>query len=170
VNGRRWKAVALLATGMAIGLLTAGSPVGAHVASWTHNWTAHIRPKADARYLPGPNLPQGKTIRGVFRIAGNDQGTGTDLGAAQISFGWTLKSAPTAHFVLAGAAPPAQCPGTPSSPQAAPGHLCVYELNASNAQTRNIASPSSRFGFGLTASSVADGAWVSLGTWAVRSP
>jgi hypothetical protein len=170
MTARRSKLVALLSAGMAIGIALAGTPAGAHVASWAHNWTAHIRPKADPRYLPGGNLPSGKTIRGVFRMSGNDQGAGLDFGASQISFGWTLRSAPTAHFVAAGATPPAQCPGSPSNPQAAPGHLCVYELNAANAQSRAVTSPLSRFGFGLTASSVADGTWVSLGTWAVRSP
>jgi hypothetical protein len=47
---RRWRMAALLATGIAIGVVIAGTPAGAHVTDWTHNWTQHIRPKADARY------------------------------------------------------------------------------------------------------------------------
>jgi hypothetical protein len=30
------------------------------------------------RFFPGGNLPRGKTIRGVYRLRGNDQGMGAD--------------------------------------------------------------------------------------------
>ncbi len=166
---RRWKLFALVASGIAIGVALAGTPAGAHVASWTHNWNAHIKPKADARYLPGGNLPAGKTIRGAYRISGNDQGAGMDLDGTTISFGYTLATAPTGHFIQSGATPPPQCPGNVSNPQAARGHLCVYELSGTNAQSEAIASPITRYGVGLSATSAADGQWVTVGTWAVRS-
>jgi hypothetical protein len=42
----RWKVVALLAAGIAIGVVMVGTPAGAHVSSWAHNWNKHIKPKA----------------------------------------------------------------------------------------------------------------------------
>jgi hypothetical protein len=48
---RRWKLVALLAAGMAIGVVMVGTPAGAHVGGTvTHLW-GHLKPKADARYV-----------------------------------------------------------------------------------------------------------------------
>jgi hypothetical protein len=47
---RLWKVVALVATSMTVGTVMVGTPAGAHVAGWAHNWTEHIRPRADARY------------------------------------------------------------------------------------------------------------------------
>jgi hypothetical protein len=143
-----------------------GTPAGAHVSGWGHNWKKHVRPKADQRYLPGGTLPSGATIRGVYRISG----TGTDSGSTDISFGYALASTPTRHFISQGAPAPAQCPGSVSNPQAARGHLCVYELTDTNAASQAVTSPLSRFGFGLTASSAGAAPWITHGTWAVRSP
>jgi hypothetical protein len=42
---RRWKAVVLLAAGMAIGVVMIGTPAGAHVSGWAHNWNKHLKPK-----------------------------------------------------------------------------------------------------------------------------
>jgi hypothetical protein len=48
---RRWKLVALLAAGIAIGVVMVGTPAGAHVGgSVSHLWNQHIKPKTDARY------------------------------------------------------------------------------------------------------------------------
>jgi hypothetical protein len=47
---RLWKVVALVATSMTVGTVMVGTPAGAHVAGWAHNWTEHIRPRTDARY------------------------------------------------------------------------------------------------------------------------
>jgi hypothetical protein len=48
---RRWRAVALLAAGVAIGVAMTATPVSGHIgSSVTHLWNAHIKPKADARY------------------------------------------------------------------------------------------------------------------------
>ncbi len=94
-----------------------------------------------------------------------------------ISFGYTLRSAPIPHFIPAGAVPPSACPGNVANPQAAPGHLCVYEQHDNNAQGQLIGNPvnntggqTSRFGAFVIAQSVADGTWTTSGTWAVRSP
>ena len=45
-----WKVVALVATSMTVGTMMVGTPAGADVAGWAHNWTEHIRPRTDARY------------------------------------------------------------------------------------------------------------------------
>jgi hypothetical protein len=141
------------------------------VSGWGHNWKKHVRPKADQRYLPGGTLPSGRTIRGVYRISGMDETGGLDdFSSTDISFGFALASTPTPHFIPQGAVPPPQCPGTASNPQAARGHLCVYELNDANAGGQAFSNPQSRFGFGLNAGAAVSGPWVTVGTWAVRSP
>src|SRR5215218_2950613 len=55
---RRWRAVALLAVGAAIGIVMVATPAGAHITTWTHLRDAHVKPWADARYVnavPGTN-------------------------------------------------------------------------------------------------------------------
>jgi hypothetical protein len=48
---KRWAAVALLAAGIAIGVVMVATPAGAHVGgSVNHLWN-HIKPKADKRYV-----------------------------------------------------------------------------------------------------------------------
>jgi hypothetical protein len=49
-RARWWKVVALVATSMTVGTVMVGTPAGARVAGWAHNWTEHIRPRTDARY------------------------------------------------------------------------------------------------------------------------
>jgi hypothetical protein len=49
---RRWRAVALLATGIAIGVTMTATPAMSHVGGTvSHLWNTHIKPKADARYV-----------------------------------------------------------------------------------------------------------------------
>jgi hypothetical protein len=48
---RRWKLVALLATGMVIGVAMVGTPAGAHVGGTVNHLWNHLMPKADARYV-----------------------------------------------------------------------------------------------------------------------
>jgi hypothetical protein len=48
---RRWRAVALVATGIAVGVAMTATPVVGHITgSVAHLWNAHIKPKTDARY------------------------------------------------------------------------------------------------------------------------
>jgi hypothetical protein len=47
VRERRWKAIALVATGLALGVVLVGTPAGAHVTGWAHNWNKHIKPKVN---------------------------------------------------------------------------------------------------------------------------
>jgi hypothetical protein len=48
---RRWKTIAVLATGVALGSAITATPVSSHVGGTvTHLWRTHIRPLADGRY------------------------------------------------------------------------------------------------------------------------
>jgi hypothetical protein len=64
VKERRWKLVALLAAGMAVGVVMVGTPAGAHIGSVTHLWNKHIKPKADKRYQRIPTSTQHYAIAG----------------------------------------------------------------------------------------------------------
>jgi hypothetical protein len=44
---RRRRSIALLAVGVAIGVIVMGTPAGAHVSGWAHNWKKHIKPRVD---------------------------------------------------------------------------------------------------------------------------
>jgi len=122
--------------------------------------------------MPGGNPPAGMTIRGTFAMSG------TGLTWAAYSFGYELSSAPTPHFLPAGSAATADCPGSSSNPEAAFGHLCVYEdadnvsgsadfdcLFAGHSGTCGTAG---REGFGI--SQFDEAAWLSAGSWAVTEP
>jgi hypothetical protein len=48
---RRWRAVALVTFGLAIGITMTATPAAGHVGGTvSHLWNQHIKPKADARY------------------------------------------------------------------------------------------------------------------------
>src|SRR5437868_433321 len=80
------------------------------------------------------SLPSGRRLRGVDRAAGGQTAApaGT-LAADTFTFVMPLTFSPAAHLVLTGAQPPSQCPGSATSPAAAPGNLCVYEAVDVNA-------------------------------------
>jgi hypothetical protein len=129
------------------------------------------------QFFPGGgDLPRGKKIRGTYHVTGNAQGQSFGLGSSAMSFGWTLAAAPTAHFITAGTTPPPQCPGDAATPQAAVGHLCVYEVSDINAQGQQIVNPltntpgASRYGAFIRATSAADVSFATAGTWAVTAP
>jgi hypothetical protein len=122
--------------------------------------------------LPGGDLPAGTTLRGRYDIFGNTTGQNDNtLGADGISFVYTLSSSPQAHFIPYGTTAPPQCPGSPGSPEAQPGHLCVYEQDRENIAT---GSPTfyvlDTYGFGIWASAAKEGPARSFGTWAVTEP
>lgn len=121
---RGWRGLVLLVAGgvIAVNLL---SPAIANIGSVNHLWNQHIKPKADARYLPGGNLPVGATIRGSL-LLGASAANG-EFVTQSISFGWTLKVPPAAHYIAAGDPPTAECPGTVAAPDALPGNFCFYE-------------------------------------------
>jgi hypothetical protein len=48
---RRWRAIALVAAGLAIGVAMMATPAASHVGGTVgHLWNDHIKPRADARY------------------------------------------------------------------------------------------------------------------------
>jgi hypothetical protein len=82
---------------------------------------------AGAQGNPGPTtdvLPSGKTERGWF-LADTNAAKGEFLGTS-ITFNFALPSAPEVSYVDIKGAPTANCPGSLSNPQAAPGKLCLY--------------------------------------------
>jgi hypothetical protein len=98
--------------------------------------------------FPDP-LPVGKTLRGSFSIGGHPGGSTATYFTDPIAFGFTLSAAPVAHYIKTGTTPPAECPGTSENPQAAAGHLCVYEAFIDNASaSRGIAAPDTIGGVG----------------------
>lgn len=126
--------------------------------------------------LPGGSLPSGKTVRGHW-ILGWTADAADEFQTDSISFGYTLASSPSAHFVAQGATPPPECPGSAFLPQAAPGHLCVYERPVSNPTGVNTISvcnfsclSADRFGAMVTGFSARSGLVLTDGTWAVTAP
>jgi hypothetical protein len=190
VKERRWKLVALLAAGIAIGVVMVGTPAGAHVGgSVSHLWNQHIKPKTDARYytkstanarfLPGGNLPAGSTIRGSFIVYDPGVAAGGDLTTTNVMFGWRLASAPVAHYLAPGALPTTDCPGSVLSPEARAGHLCFYGRLQINVASVTLYDPTTnefgnlagnRFGSVIAAVSTAAGEVEIDGSWAVRAP
>jgi hypothetical protein len=74
---RRWKLVALLAVGVAIGVLMGATPAVGHVAGWVHNWNKHIKPRTDARYYKKGQAEAryvnvGETAANAHRLDGFD--------------------------------------------------------------------------------------------------
>lgn len=129
--------------------------------------------------LPGGRAPAGTTIKGVFALGGSGP-RDTGYLADGISFGYTLGSSPTAHYVPGGASV-AQCPGSSANPQAAPGHLCVYEslrtagIAAGGVGIANGAGEAGRaspFGFFVFVEpgNIEGEAPLVYGSWAVTAP
>ena len=88
---RRWRAVVLLAAGLAIGVAMTATPVSGHIgSSVTHLWNAHIKPKTDARYYTKAQanaryLPRAGTAADAELVDGLDsteliQGNGMAVG------------------------------------------------------------------------------------------
>jgi hypothetical protein len=170
---RRWRAVALLAAGLAIGVTMTATPAMSHVGGTvSHLWNTHIKPKADARYVKKSAI---KTIQGNY-AGGAVAASANDDAWENISWGFDLGTAPQEHYIPDGGVPPAECPGTAENPQAAPGHLCVFESFSVNLASVTIftgttggTGQASRWGAGLWIQSTAAGNFFSYGTWAVTA-
>lgn len=124
-------------------------------------------------------LPAGRTVRGSFAATGVTTAEGQPIESA-VTFPIALGEAPEEHFVAAGTAAPAECPGSAAAPAAAAGHLCLYEAEASGlVRPRVIFNPaagdaggadaSGRFGFGVRVVSDGAGPVGTQGTWAVTA-
>jgi hypothetical protein len=139
-------------------------------------------PKGDpgpAGPFPTGNLPSGATVRGNFFMTGVAAASGSQA-VDSLSFVYPLASAPTPHFIDAGTAPPAGCPGTADDPKAAAGQLCIYEKTISGpVGARDVCGldvggsscpGSNRWGAGVYELSTGTGRFQSYGTWAVTAP
>jgi hypothetical protein len=131
---------------------------------------------------PGPfpgTLPTGKTV------TGNWSASGVASAASQyimegISYGYAFASTPTVTYVTFGSAPSAGCPGSVGSPQAANGHVCVYENDATGgggpvngtggtcdpASAGCLFASSNKYGIAVFTLSAAAGQVFNWGTWA----
>jgi hypothetical protein len=127
--------------------------------------------------FPDP-LPAGKTVRGNWSVWAHSVPAGLYVVSA-IEFGFRLASAPTPNYLNAGAPATANCPGSVTNPQAAPGQLCVYESSSSNATQRRTCDPetalclfasSNREGLGVAINATATGTVWAIGSWAVTAP
>ncbi len=128
--------------------------------------------------VPGGVIPSGRTVTGTYGVwftatAADQERVGT------FSFGASLAAAPSASMIGAGGSPTPSCPGSADDPQAAPGHLCVYEQSVAGEPFRCLFRVApfafcgdrvNTFGAGVWIRSSAAGATYSLGTWAVTAP
>lgn len=128
----------------------------------------YTRSSSDARYPAKPSL-----VRGTWGWSVSDAGN-QRYGIDNISFGLTMPTAPTAHYIAVGQTPPEGCSGTAEEPVADPGHLCVFEGTASFVAIAGVSSVSNQsgasrfgavvYGYGvITKQAWAAGSWV-LGT------
>ncbi|MEZ5095635.1 MAG: hypothetical protein R2731_05695 [Nocardioides sp.] len=125
----------------------------------------YTKDQSDARYLRKP-----KVLRGGWAFGSAAPG---GFGLAGIAWGFSMKKAPTAHFILDGGKLPDGCSGTAAAPNAKPGHLCVFETAASGYADRFICTTgnscggkASRFGAYVGATATANGGYA-YGSWAL---
>lgn len=129
-------------------------------------------------------LPSGATLRGVWGPSANISGSTSGIDGVQysvISFPLMLAAAPTfapvSNHWLIGSATTTECPGYDINglPQAAAGHLCVYQTNSDASSAVNTATKGaqwSRLGITLHMSSPSgtNALPIAEGSWAVTAP
>jgi hypothetical protein len=125
--------------------------------------------------FPDGNMPGNKTLRGSWmNLCDGEPSCWSD-----ISFGFQMSAPLTAHYIPDGTAPPAECPGSKTNPQAAAGHLCVYEATKDNVnETVGIfvfdpsltPGVSSRWGALIRLIPIALDRYFATGHWAATSP
>jgi hypothetical protein len=111
--------------------------------------------------LPGPvvqTLPSEATLRGRWIVQVPSTGV---TARVTFSFPFPLAAAPA----IVPIAPGSGCPGSPGSPEADPGFVCLY---ASMSSVGTFDATASRFGVELTATGSAGA--IRAGTWAVTAP
>ena len=146
------------------------------VSSLSGAWSDEYGGRGDAQFdpaLPVGGTPRSVTYRGSF--ATRFTAGYLESGVAAFSFPRYLAVAMPGlqeDVRPPGSAPTAGCPGSASDPQAAPGHLCVYESVRTNALSVCVGGGA---GCGLTdrsgavvhVTAAAPGIVVSAGTWAL---
>jgi hypothetical protein len=112
-------------------------------------------------------LPTGKTVKGAYYQIFTATAASQFMGAF-ISYVYKPAATPTVH-VISGATTNSNCPGTLADPQAASGHLCIYQDDPHTVNTSGAVAtfaPQST-GIGLFATSAAAGTAQIAGTWAL---
>jgi hypothetical protein len=122
---------------------------------------------------PGPfpsQLGSGETLRGHYYVAGAvAEGAPGALAYTALSYIFQLPTVPTKHVVFVGEVAPAECTGTDENPEAAPGHLCVYETADSNIDLLEVTDVTTN-GATIFIHAVEAGSYFSSGSWAVTAP
>lgn len=122
--------------------------------------------------------PRQVTLRGNYGIIFNAAAAFQDDTSA-FSFGRPLPVAPlvpAANIIPLAGPPTANCPGSFDNPQAAPGHLCIYERIRGNTQffgvldSRSVPNLAERTGATMFVRSNAAGQAFAMGKWAVTIP
>ena len=124
-------------------------------------------------------LPEGKTETGAYYVS-SATGTGAHFGTKEwvaITFNIPLEAELDENHVIhvQEGGTDTTCTGSPASPTAPPGFLCVYETSGENFTFSQISRPSlTGFGAGTTGAILqyeptAEEAWAA-GTWAVTAP
>ncbi|HYN35373.1 MAG TPA: hypothetical protein VEV82_00195 [Actinomycetota bacterium] len=153
---------------LALGVVSFTAPAIAHGVQ--HALFAHDAGKVDGL--------DARTLRGAFAAGGNKAANENAFSDSAISFGFTLDTAPTPHYISSGDTPPPQCPGTHQMPKARPGHLCVYEENTYGVFSiaricfESSCPNASRFGASVAVEGAfaGAGAYGARGSWAVTIP
>lgn len=123
-------------------------------------------------------LPRQVTLRGSYGIVFNAT-AGAQHVTSAISFGRMLPAAPlvpSENLIQSGESPTLNCPGSFDSPQAAPGHLCIYEQNRQNSSLFTVMDNAIQFdradaaGGTVVVRSAAAGVGYATGRWAVTIP
>jgi len=129
--------------------------------------SSYTKAESDARYAGAHGL-----VRGVYLA---QVAPGTGLLSEAVGFGFSLATAPEAHYIAIGDPVPAGCAGTAAAPNAAAGHLCVFETGSANVSGKAVYDPGSAslgsaaygatiIGFPVNAAATA---WF-RGSWAMR--
>jgi hypothetical protein len=129
--------------------------------------SSYSKAESDAKYLAKPTVLRGTWTVWESTPAGSE-------GADSISFGQTLASAPTVHYIAKGALVPTGCSGSPAAPGAAPGNLCVFEQFNNGAGGGQVLDPTTQnlgqsapFGAAVVFTSPTQAAIFVYGSWAL---
>jgi hypothetical protein len=149
--------------------LTVATLSGTWRDSWANSGTFIFNPA-----LPVAAPPRRLTMRGDW-VASSP-----GINIVAVSFPHTLPSEPgaaTANVIAFGAPSTANCPGTVTDPQAAPGQLCLYERVRFNvfrneifSIATNVGSRADSTGFGIYVIPQGAGGVTTFGRWAVSVP
>jgi hypothetical protein len=122
-------------------------------------------------------LKAGQTERGIFSLGGYNPAAGKEVSAySAVDFPQLPATNPSAINVVKGTAYTAQCPGLgagSTTPEAAPGVVCVYLTSETNLEaTAPLTAGGNRLGITLIAKGdkEKEGNFAAFGVWAVTAP